>query len=106
MGNKMNGIIVTVNLLGAFSTPVSNSSSRKQIRLSDKVKTNSAFIPRERQRCVRKINISAEVAKEWTLHPPKGTKEIIFKNMGKAKKIACHVATFDEGYGATFEIID
>ena len=104
----MNGIILKVNLQGQLEGTV-KSNSEKQVSIrKGKLLLSKTIIHTDRipTTCVRKTNISEEVAKEWIGgKAPFWEKDFIWKNMSKKQRIGSHVKRFDEGFGTSFEIL-
>jgi hypothetical protein len=105
----INGIVITVNLLGRLNGPVThttNQSNTIQILSKDgKLNTVTSQIlhtDRTTSRCVKQISISPSVVslilKGQNTKNSKGHKKATDK-----EKILSFVQTFDEGYGVSYE---
>ena len=122
-----NGIILTVNLQGVYSSPVSYKSSKKIV---SKVKSSpfekgvwkkgkvhyetpknhfvapNNFEERTTQDCCRKTHITGEVINDWVKTCPQWEKAGNWKHLSKKAKIESYIHKFDEGFGVSYEILD
>lgn len=105
------GIVITVNLPGKIGPRVKHTTKQvytadvtplggKPEHMTRKIKhTNRVNLP-----AARKINISGEVVQFWQNSDcPFWARPHVWKKLNKTQKLQAYVATFDEGYGATYE---
>jgi len=98
-----NGIVLTVNLVGALGSNVIKTEVVKSKNGEIVLLKNITYLGKEESKCVRKTNISEEVVNGWLKTPPYGIKEFIWKNMSRTQRLKAWVERFDEGYGVKFQ---
>lgn len=109
-----NGIILTVNLRGKLSgSPKEKSTfieSADCTPFGSKVplviKNEITHGVRIETKCVRKLNISAEVVSSWVKGEcPHWEKKFIWAHMNNPQRLQSHLRRFDEGFGYTSEAL-
>jgi hypothetical protein len=106
--NKIEGIILTVNLRGALNGPVKHTDV---VEVSTRVGANLlsrkiTFTERGHSECVRKTVISESVIAAWMSgNCPEWAKPFDWKQMSKSKRLSSWISRFDEGYGVSFETL-
>lgn len=105
MGNNMNnGIILTVNLVGATGNPITKTEAVKFRNADVVLLKNITYRGKEEQKCVRKTNISEEVIRGWVGNKsPYFCNDFVWKKMSKTQRLKAWVERFDEGFGVSFQ---
>lgn len=104
-GNSMNnGIILTVNLVGALGKNIIKEEDVQQRHGESLLTKHIAYRGKEESKCVRKTHIAEEVINDWVKgKSPFFIKEFIWKNMSRQQKLKVFVERFDEGRGVSFQ---
>ena len=99
-----NGIILTVNLVGALGKNIIKEENVQHRHGESLLTKHVTYLGKEESKCVRKTNISEEVVNGWISgKSPFFIKEFIWKNMSKPQRLKALVERFDEGYGVSFQ---
>lgn len=99
-----NGIVLTVNLLGALGKNVIKEENIQHRHGESLLTKHVTYLGKEESKCVRKMNIHEEVILGWVgSKSPFFIKEFIWKNMSKQQRLKAWVERFDEGYGVTYQ---
>jgi len=102
----VNGIILTVNLVGKVGASIPTEEV-VSIRINGLTLTKSiCYQKKEATPCVRKTNVSGEVVSEWIGNKPSnGIKPIIWARMSKTQRLRSYLDMMDEGFGYSFEAL-
>lgn len=108
-------IIITVNLKGQISGPLSHKDHQivhgtysqerngvmKEIHYSAKI----LHTDRPVSKCTRQLKVSVDAVNDWVKDCPEWEDPKRWKTFTKNQRILSHVKRFDEGFGVTFEKI-
>jgi len=104
MGNPMNSLILTVNLVGILGANEIKEETIQHRVGESLLSRKISYLGKSESKCVRKTNISEEVVNGWISgKAPFFIKDFLWRNMSKPQRLKAWVERFDEGFGVSFQ---